>query len=144
MENKSDKFKAQTGAKLIIDNDNIKEREIIFFDYTFKQPTDNLNQPSGIPRGGVINLTVKALEDNADIFLWMISEESKKNGKIEVMVPGENKKMKTIEFEEAFCINYNERWFTKDTSAAYPHTESFTLTCRKITNSGANYTSEWK
>jgi hypothetical protein len=88
---------------------------------------------------------VKALEDgNAELFKWMISEESKKDGKIRIMSRDDSDKtMKDIEFEEAFCVGYNEKWFTKDTSAAYPHTESFTLTCRVIKNS-ATYTSEWK
>jgi len=139
--------KAHTGAKLIVYNDGgdkTMEREIIFFDYSFRQPVDSYNQPSGIPRGGIINLTVKALENNADIYVWMISELSQKSGKIEVMNPGEpGKVMKKLEFTEAFCINYTERWLTKDTNEKYPHTESFSITCKTFTNA-TEFVSAWE
>ena len=148
MEINSKENKAHTGAKFIVSNEGsdvkIMEREIIFFDYSFRQPVDSYHQPSGIPRGGIINLTVKALENNADIYNWMISETMQKNGKIEVMNPGEpNKVMKTLEFKEAYCINYNERWFTKDTNEKYPHTESFTITCKTFKNA-TEFSNEWK
>ena len=146
-----DKFVSKTGATLVVDG--LKKREIISFDYSFTQPVDKVNQPAGIPRGGKINMTVKALNDgNAEILTWMLNEFSKKNGKIEVMVPGEEKKMKDIEFTDAYCTEYQEKWEDKvsakdnllgGVAVAYAHTEIFTLTCRKIQN-GVTYESEWK
>jgi len=146
-----DKFVSKTGVALVVDG--MKKREITSFDYSFSQPVDKVNQPAGIPRGGKINITVKAMNDgNAEILAWMLNEFSKKNGKIEMMVPGENKKMKDIEFFDAYCTEYAEKWEDKvsakdnqfgGTAVAYAHTETFTLTCRKI-SCGVNYESEWK
>jgi len=146
-----DKFVSKTGVALVVDG--MKKREITSFNYSFSQPVDKVNQPAGIPRGGKINITVKAMNDgNAEILAWMLNEFSKKNGKIEMMVPGENKKMKDIEFSDAYCTEYTETWEDKvsakdnifgGTATSYAHTETFTLTCRKI-SCGVNYESEWK
>ena len=142
---------SHTGATLVVDG--MKDREVLSFDYSFSQPVDKVFQPAGIPRGGQINITVKALNDgNAEILTWMLNEYSKRSGKIEIMVPGEIKKMKDIEFYDAYCTNYKEKWedMTRakknqqdDLATGYPHLETFTISCRKIVN-GATYESEWK
>lgn len=50
---------AKTPVKLEVDG--YKEREVMMVKYEFDQATDVEGQMSGIPRGGKINIRVKAL-----------------------------------------------------------------------------------
>ena len=52
---------AKTPVKLEVDG--YKEREVMMVKYEFDQATDVEGQMSGIPRGGKINIRVKALND---------------------------------------------------------------------------------
>ena len=149
--NNNSKIVSQTGATLIVDG--LQNREVLSFDYAFSQSVDKEFQPSGKARGGQINLTVKAFNDgNAELLTWMINEFSKKSGKIEIMVPGENKKMKDIEFYDAYCTSFKETWEDMsnakknqqdDLPTGFPHKEIITISCRKIVN-GVTYEGEWK
>jgi len=138
--------KAQSGAMLKVDN--LKDREILHYNYTYTRNVDSKLKPTGEPAGGKILLKVKALSDgNAELFAWLLNNLAKKNGKIEVMIPGESKKMKDIEFEDAYCVSYQEIWdiglpSSKEGTISYPHQEHITLACRKITN-GATHENEW-
>ena len=49
-------------------------REVMMIDYTFSQTTDREGQISGIPRGGRIDIRVKAMNDgNNQLLQWMLS-----------------------------------------------------------------------
>ena len=56
---------AKTPVKLEVDG--YKEREVMMVKYEFDQATDVEGQMSGIPRGGKINIRVKALNDGTPI-----------------------------------------------------------------------------
>jgi hypothetical protein len=137
----SEKKKAQSGAKLIVDN--IKEREILDYTFKFTKSIDAQTHKVGLPVGGSITLTVKALSDgNPELFVWLLNSTSQKKGKIEVKVPGDDKKLKDIEFTGACCIEYEEKWNMstpgKDPTVAYPHTEKIIISCETLTN-GATF-----
>jgi hypothetical protein len=92
--------------------DGFADREVAMVDYAFNQSTDKDNQPSGVPRGGKVMLRVKALEDgNVELLHWMTSKTLSKKGSIEFMTAKDvDKKMKSIEFEDAYCIEFKEHW----------------------------------
>ena len=49
-------------------------REVLLVDYKFNQATDREGQISGIPRGGRVNIRVKAMNDgNAELLGWMLA-----------------------------------------------------------------------
>jgi hypothetical protein len=129
--------------------DGFADREVAMVDYAFNQSTDKDNQPSGVPRGGKIVLRVKALEDgNVELLHWMTSKTLSKKGSIEFMTAKDvDKKMKSIEFEDAYCIDFKEHWEDVPegvTNAPLAHYEDIVLSCRKIANGPVSYENEWK
>jgi hypothetical protein len=129
--------------------DGFADREVAAVTYSFNQTVDKENQPAGIPRGGKITIRVKALNDgNVDLLKWMTSKSMAKKGSIEFMVSSDtDKKMKSIEFDGAYCIDFTEHWEDvqpdqKDKSLA--HWEEIEISCKKITNGPITYENDWK
>ena len=61
--------------------DGYKDREVMMVNYEFEQETDVEGQMSGIPRGGKIQVRVKALNDGTpDLLAWMTERNLPKNG----------------------------------------------------------------
>ena len=66
--------------------DGYKDREVMMVNYEFEQETDVEGQMSGIPRGGKIQVRVKALNDGTpDLLAWMTERNLPKNGSIEFL-----------------------------------------------------------
>jgi len=129
--------------------DGFKDREVAAVTYSFVQATDTDNQPSGLPRGGRIVLKVKAEDDgNVELLKWMTSKSLAKKGSLLFMTSKDiDKKMKSIEFEDAYCVDFVEHWEDvpegkKDVPLA--HWEEVTISCRKIVNGPITYENEWK
>ena len=73
-----------------------------------------VGQMSGIPRGGKINIKVKALNDGTpDLLAWMIERNLPKNGVITFLETKTGKNMKTIKFTNGYCVNFEEKWEDK-------------------------------
>ena len=52
-------------------------REVIMVDYKFDQATDREGQIAGIPRGGRLQIRVKAMNDgNNELIAWMLDPTS--------------------------------------------------------------------
>lgn len=103
---------AKTPVKLEVDG--YKEREVMMVKYEFDQATDVEGQMSGIPRGGKINIRVKALNDGTpDLLAWMIERNLPKNGVITFLETKTGKNMKTIKFTNGYCVNFEEKWEDK-------------------------------
>ena len=65
---------AENVTPVTLEVKDFKAREVILVDYKFNQATDREGQISGIPRGGRINIRVKALNDgNAELLGWMLA-----------------------------------------------------------------------
>lgn len=128
---------AKTPVKLTIDG--YKEREVQDVWYTFEQATDIEGQLTGIPRGGQIHLTVKALNDgNCDLLAWMLERNLPKKGQIDFLETMTGKAMKTIAFENAYCIDFTETW-----EEGVGHKEEIVLTCKILKNGNATFENEW-
>ena len=124
-----------------------KERQVFNVSYSFSQATDKDGLTTGIARGGKIKLTVKAMNDgNCELLNWMCDSSLSKSGKIAFKRTDDlEKDMKDIEFEDAFCVDFVESWEDPDSSKAkdLAHTETITITCKKITNQSVKYDNIW-
>ena len=129
---------AKTPVKIEIDG--YKEREVLKVNYEFEQRTDVEGQMSGIPRGGKIVVRVKALNDGTpDLLAWMTERNLPKDGKITFNETKTGKVMKTIEFKNGYCVDFEEKWADKQ-----GHYEEITITCKEIDfGGGVNYENEW-
>jgi hypothetical protein len=128
---------AQTPVTLKIDG--FTDREVMMVKYSFNQATDIEGQMSGIPRGGLITIRCKAMNDgNPDLLKWMVSPNLNKNGKIEFIETVKGGKMKSIEFKDAYCIDFTELW-----EEGTGHSEEIVISCRSITNGPVTYESKW-
>lgn len=128
---------AKTPVSMTIDG--FAEREVLSLDYKFTQDTDIQGQMTGIPRGGFIHVIVKALNDGTpDLMAWMVDPRLLKNGKITFKETKSGQKMKDIEFTDAYCVKYHERWEDK-----HVHIEEITITCRNIKFGNVEYTNDW-
>ncbi|MDR2010227.1 MAG: hypothetical protein LBQ22_07075 [Bacteroidales bacterium] len=128
--------------------DGFSDREVAEVTYSFNQATDVEGQTTGIPRGGRITIKVKALNDgNVELLKWMTSKSLAKKGSIEFMNSSDtDKKMKSVDFEGAYCVDFVEHWMDTQASGenTLAHWEEITLSCKKITNGPVTYENEWK
>jgi hypothetical protein len=107
--------------------------------YEFDQATDVEGQMAGIPRGGKIQVRVKAMNDGTpDLLAWMVERNLPKNGKIEFLETKTGKAMKTIEFKNGYCVNFEEKWEDK-----IGHFEEITITCQEFAIGSVKYENEW-
>ena len=120
--------------------DGFKDREVMAVNYTFNQAIDIEGQIAGIPRGGRITVRVKAMNDgNPELLKWMIAPHLAKSGSVEFLRTTDGSTMKSIEFTDAYCIDFTENWTDKE-----GHWEEVKLSCRKITLGPVNYELPWK
>lgn len=128
---------AKTPVKIEIDG--YKEREVQMVTYEFDQATDVEGQMSGIPRGGLITVRVKALNDGTpDLLAWMVERNLPKNGTITFLETKTGKSMKTIKFTNGYCVNFEEKWEDKK-----GHFEQIVISCQKIEFGSVVYENDW-
>lgn len=128
--------------------DGFADREVAAVTYSFNQSIGKENDPTGIPRGGIIKLRVKAEDSgNAELLHWMVSKSMSKKGSLLFMTSKDiDKKMKSVEFEDAYCVDFVEHWEDvpegkKDVPVS--HWEDIIVSCRKIINGPVTYENEW-
>jgi hypothetical protein len=128
--------------------DGFADREVAEVTYSFNQSIDKENQPAGPPRGGKIKLKVKALNDgNVDLLNWMLSKSLAKKGLIVFMNSSDvEKKMKDVEFEGAYCVDFTEHWedLSGKGDSSLAHWELIELSCQKIKNGPITFENDWK
>lgn len=112
-----------------------KEFRLLHCEYRFVQNTDSYGKPSAPPKGGKIFLSLESNE-SLDFFDWMISESAKKSGKITFARRDGMSKMKQLEFTDAFCIYYKEKF---SSSGTMPMRTEVELAARTITIGNAAY-----
>jgi len=135
---------AKTPVTLFVDG--FAEREVASVSYVFTQGLDKEGMTTGIPRGGQITLKVKALNDgNCELLGWMLDKSLAKDGRIEFMNASDtSKKMKDVEFKEAYCYEFQELWEDNTASKDLAHWEQITITCKHLINQAATYENDWK
>lgn len=128
---------AKTPVKLKISD--YKEREVQMYTYEFNREVKIDGQPSGIPRGGKITIKVKALNDGTpELLSWLLDQSLAKKGTLELSDNLSGKVAKTIEFEGAYCIDFNENW-----TEGVGHYETVTLSCQVLKIGGPEFKNTW-
>lgn len=129
---------AKTPVKLEVND--FKEREVLALSYEFSQETDIEGQMTGIPRGGILCIRVKALNDgNPDLFAWMTAKDLAKDGIITFNETKTGNKMKEIKFTNGYCVDYTE--YEEDNVGHY---EEIKVTCQKIEFGNVTFENTWE
>ncbi len=124
-------------AKISIDGG--EEMNVLNCDFRFTQATDATGRPSSVPQGGFVALVVESNRET-DIFEWMISHTSLKNGTITFYRRDSLSKLKTLDFSEAYCVDYHESF---DSQGQHPMQISFTLSARKLKLNDTEFKNNW-
>lgn len=82
---------------------------LLRFSYSLNQRINSENgRPVSIAKGGVLHLTVET-SNNTKLLEWMLDPSMTKSGTIQIDDRAiDGKSMRTIEFDDAYCVNYNE------------------------------------
>ena len=115
-------------------------REVMMIDYKFSQATDREGQISGIPRGGIVTVRVKALNDgNAQMLGWMLQPTDPRDFTVKFMNTIDGKEMKQIKGTGCYCIHYKEYWADGE-----EHYEEMEIVCQKLENGPVGFDNPWK
>jgi hypothetical protein len=124
-------------AKLQLQNE--EEMSVLRCGFRFNQTIDVTGKPSALPQGGTINLVLVS-NTHAGLFDWMISPMQTRNGKITFIRYDTMSKLKTLEFENAHCVEYYE---TFDQSGDHPMQIQLTLSAHIIKLDDATFKNNW-
>ena len=124
---------AKTPVSLLVEAFKPTIREVANFKMTFSQATDAEGQVTGLVRGGKITMKMKALNyGNTDMARWMTDSKKTSKGIITFKDTTTGIIMKTIEFFDAYCVNYTEYWEDTTKPEDLAHWEEITISCREI------------
>jgi hypothetical protein len=125
--------------------DSLKDVRVIDFSYNFNRDIDASGRPSGMVRGGTVQITIESTK-SAFLPAWMTTQSGKtKSGEITIMDDEDDgKSLKKIKFDDSFIINYGESFSWQ---GAENMMETFTVSAHKITVDGdsgpAEFQNEW-
>ncbi len=125
--------------------DKIDDARVIDFSYNFNRDIDASGRPSGIVRGGTVQMTIESTK-SAFLPTWMTLAQGKtKEGQIEIMDDTDDEKpIKTIKFKDAYIVEYGENFSWQGGENMM---ETFVISAREITIEGdggpAVYENEW-
>ena len=124
-------------AKLTIDDGD--ELNVLNCSYRFTQGTDATGKPTSIPQGGYVSLVVESTKAT-DLFDWMINPTGTKNGIVTFYRREMESKLKTLEFTDAYCIDYQEDF---DHKGEHPMQISFTVSAKTIKVNYSQFKNNW-
>ncbi|OUL60263.1 type VI secretion system tube protein TssD [Flavobacterium sp. AJR] len=124
-------------AKLELDNEVFN---VLEFDVTFDQGTDNNGKPANKTKGGQIRLVVEST--HTDLFSdWMVSHTSIKDGKVIFYRRDAMSTMKNVTFKKAYCISFHESFRSE---GANPMTTKILITSNEIKIGNTVFENNWK
>jgi len=123
-------------AKLNIDDDQMNVLECSF---GFHQGADNTGRPSQKPRGGQITILIEST-NKTDFLEWMISSNMTKNGSIVFYKRDNMSSLKTVDFSEAYCLDYVEDF---DAIGSQPLKTRVVISAKEVSIKGTTYTNNW-
>ena len=131
---------AENVTPVTLEVKDFKAREVILVDYKFNQATDREGQISGIPRGGRINIRVKALNDgNAELLGWMLAPTDPRDFSVKFVNTVDGAAMKELKGTNCYCIDYIEKW-----EDGQQHYEQIEIVCQKLENGSVAFDNPWK
>ena len=120
-------------AKLEIED---KEYNILSFSFSVNQQIHHgAARPSGMPTIDKLNILIESTV-NSGFFDWSISPYEQKDGKIIFYKRDTMASSRTLEFTNAFCVNYSEDFQDSSTN---PMTTSLVLVVETLSLDGSEY-----
>ena len=120
-----------------------EKREVLAISYSFSQAFDGSCKTTGKPKGGTINVSMKAINNakgKDEILAWMLATEESalKDGSIlfkDTSAGGAD--MREVVFKKGSCVNYTLEWeeakLDKNGALLPPtHTEKIVIACKTI------------
>lgn len=123
-------------AKMELEGEN---SNILYCSFRFTQVTDATGRPSSVPKGGAVTLTVES-SGQSDLFDWMISPDQTRSGLITFYRRDTMSKLKTLEFSDAHCIDYQEVY---QHDGEFPMQIKLVLSAKELKLNDSTYTNNW-
>ena len=123
-------------AKLKIDEDNMN---VLRCGFRFTQNTDTNGRPTSIAHGGIIDLLVES-NGGTNLFDWMINATQTKSGAITFYRRDTQSKLKTLEFTDAYCVDYYE---TFDHQGDHPMQIQLAISARELKLNDSEFKNNW-
>lgn len=131
---------AENVTPVILKVKDFQDREVMMVDYKFEQATDVEGQITGIPRGGRVDIKVKALNDgNNQLIQWMLDPSGARDFTIEFYNTVDGNKMKEISGTGCYCVNYKEDW-----EEGVGHCEIIQIVCQTLKNGPVEFNNPWR
>ena len=131
---------AENVTPVTLEVKDFETREVLMVDYKFDQATDREGQISGIPRGGRVNIRVKAMNDgNTQLLQWMLAPTDPRDFAIKFKNTVDGKDMKQLKGTGCYCVKYKENW-----EDGQEHYEEIELVCQKLENGPVSFENPWK
>ena len=104
-----------------------------------EQAADQFGRPSTAAKGGKIEIELFSVEDNV-IFDWMVHTKKTLNGSINFYEADFETKLKEIKFEDAYCIEFNERF---DEASEDSLITKFKISAEKLSIGNIDLDNQW-
>ena len=131
---------AENVTPVVLEVKDFAAREVMMVDYKFDQATDREGQISGIPRGGKVNIRVKAMNDgNNQLLQWMLVPNDPRDFSVKFLNTVDGSAMKELKGTGCYCINYVEKWEDGE-----EHFQEIEVVCQKLENGPVSYSNPWK
>ncbi|MCF0166808.1 MAG: hypothetical protein HUJ89_06615 [Bacteroidales bacterium] len=129
---------AQTPVTLKVKD--FEDREVLQVNYHFDQATDIEGQIAGIPRGGRVNIKVKAMNDgNNQLLQWMLSANDPRDMEVAFQNTIDGSAMKSLKGTGCYCVKYTETW-----EEGVGHVEDLVVVCQTLENGPVKFENAWK
>jgi hypothetical protein len=115
-----------------------KQFELVSFTMGTSQATDGNNRPSATPVQTMPVIVVKSNENSSTLIEWAAHHNMKCDCSIKTRKPEEDQTERTIEFQQAFCVQLTTH-FTSDTTMM----EHFVISAEKTTIDGFELDQRW-
>lgn len=123
-------------AKLKVDGE---EMNVLHCGFRFSQTTDASGRPTSIAKGGIITMLVES-NGTTNLFDWMISPTQTKSGSITFFRRDTMSKLKTLEFTDAYCVDYFE---TFDHQGDNPMQIQLAMSARELKLNDSEFKNNW-
>lgn len=104
-----------------------------------EQVVDEFGRPSTVAKGGKIEIELFSVEDDV-IFDWMVHTKKTLNGSINLYEADFETKLKEIKFEDAYCIEFNERF---DEASEDSLITKFKISAEKLSIGNIDLDNQW-
>ncbi len=123
-------------AKLEIDGESMN---VLEFQCNIGQDMDKIGKPSGDSHGGEVRIIVESTKTTT-LWNWAVSSNQIKNGKLTFFRRDATSKMRELEFNEAYCVAYEEK-FLSDSNI--PMQIEISITAKELIMNGSKLTRNW-